>query len=165
MNSHFLNGFADELTKEAAHPLFTSVKKGGTLLGRKVKGAMARAMKRGKVKVHRMRKKAAPSARLRAGANNLSPTELRAMERSDKAKYGGGAGNFGGTQAPAFTADTKKGKIGNPSENPQNFGKKAMDEYGTGCGPKQGCGKGKHGKGCGLKQRAGSVLRTAIKGG
>ena len=141
MNSHFLNGFVDELTKEAAHPLFTSVKKGGTLLGRKVKGMMSRAVNKGKVKKYRNKSK---------------------HGTGDGAMYGGGTGNFGGTQAPAFTADTKKGKIGNPSENPQNFGKKAMA---TQCGPETSCGKGKHGKGCSLKQKAGSVLRDAIKEG
>jgi hypothetical protein len=191
MNSHFLNGFADELTKEASHPLISGVKAKGTLLGRQVKGMMARAMKKGKVVRHRMKKKAGmanltdgapvgrassagrvtgpkaskiapkketdfgfggakktPSSNATIGKAIASRSDLMASSKKSlghSAKkptkmgnklmapsfgtgggtmYGGGKGNFGGTQAPAFTADTKKGKIGNPSENPQNFGKK-----------------------------------------
>lgn len=45
MNSNFLHGFADELIKEASHPLFEAVQKGGTLLGQKVKGMITRATK------------------------------------------------------------------------------------------------------------------------
>ena len=140
MNSNFLNGFVDELTKEAGggHPLFTSVKKGGTLLGRRVRGMMARAMEAGKRKSFRMKKKAdaetmelkptmkppkplTPPPTVGDKPKPLKPPKPMPMD----ARYGGGSGNFEGKQAPAFTADTKKGKIGNPSENPQNFGKKA----------------------------------------
>lgn len=48
--NHFLNGFVDELVKEGAsgHPLFTSIKKGGTALGQKVKHMASAVMKRAK---------------------------------------------------------------------------------------------------------------------
>jgi len=91
---NFLNGFTDELTKEAG-PIFNAVKSKGSALGRKVKGMLNRATKSKKTRAKH------------GGGEGLDT------------KYG--TGNFGGTQAPAFTADTKKGKIGNPSENPQNF--------------------------------------------
>lgn len=61
LDDHFLVGFADELTlqKEAAHPLFSSITRGGTMLGRKVRGMMTRVSKRSrKPRVKNLRKKA-----------------------------------------------------------------------------------------------------------
>ncbi len=58
-DDHFISGFADELvTKEAAHPMLASVTRGGTMLGRKVRGMMSRATKRGRRKKYRLKKKA-----------------------------------------------------------------------------------------------------------
>jgi hypothetical protein len=133
MNSNFINGFAAELTKEgaASHPLLTSVTKGGTLLGRKVKGMMNRVMKG---KNPRMKKTSSPLGAMPAQNRQLSDIEKRVIggarnspyRQHAKAKHGSGDGNaaFAGNQAPAFTADKKKGKIGNPTENPENFKKR-----------------------------------------
>jgi hypothetical protein len=183
MNSNFLNGFADEITKEASHPLFKALKKGGTNLGRKVKGMVNRATKGKKPRLKKQANMArltdsAPVAKMSKGpvvagpkASKIAPKKetdfgfggtkktpssnvtvgkatalgsggLMASSKkslghtSDKAKVKklgdklmapsfGSGGGFGGNQAPAFTADDKDGKIGNPKENPGNFGKKA----------------------------------------
>jgi hypothetical protein len=95
-------------------------------------------------------------------------------------QYGGGLGNLGGKKAPTFTSSTKGGKVGNPTENPGRFGTGCGPKYGcgggkhgtgcgaakqgTGCGPKFGCGAGKHGTGCGMGKKA-SKMETARKAG
>jgi len=56
MNS-FFNGFTDELVKEAGHPLFSTVTKGGTIFGKKVKGLMRRSMKKAKKVKVKMQKR------------------------------------------------------------------------------------------------------------
>jgi hypothetical protein len=98
--NNFLNGFTDELTKEAS-PVFKAVRQRGSALGRKVKGMINRAKKSKKTRAKH------------GGGEGLDT------------KYGGGKGNFGGAQAQPFTATDKGGKIGNPKENPENFKKKA----------------------------------------
>lgn len=204
--SNFLNGFADELTKEAKHPLFEAVTKGGTLLGRRVKGMVSRSTKKGKVKKFRMRKKAteltpagaalkkkwgtpeaarkgmmaesqakldsykssvnnkmnSQASKLRSLASGGSPQSSKMGDNIMAPSFGSGKGldAFKGQRAPAFTADTAKGKIGNPKENPENFKKKAKEL----CGPKYGCGKGKHGTGCGLRKRASEALAKQAAG-
>jgi hypothetical protein len=219
MNSNFLNGFADELTKEgaASHPLLTSVTKGGTLLGRKVKGMMNRVMKgknprmkktsgasrtqyggkgpgwdmtadakmydatkmeadaaqnawksggngqgvlkggtnkhlgkvTGKIKMNPKLDRSAVNGPLKAmaGSRGLPPKAPKhdwgtppspasqighgakdlavGSAKSLSPKYGPGKGlPFSGRQAPEFTENDDKGKIGNPTENPGNFKKR-----------------------------------------
>lgn len=74
--------------------------------------------------------------------------------------------NLGDRRAPAFTDKV------NPTDMPGAFGKRAEEDEpmqmgtgkGAGCGPKYGCGKGKHGTGCGLKKSAGAGLAKALLG-
>lgn len=110
MNSHFLEGFMDEVIKTAFET--------GT--------------------------KPAPTAPIGGTVSPQKPGGQKPMPMGTK--YGGGLGNLGGKKAPNFTSNTKGGKIGNPTENPERFG--------TGCGPKYGCGAGKHGTGCGMGKKA-----------
>lgn len=115
MNNNFLNGFADELTKTAAHPLFTSVTKGGTLLGKKVRGMMTRATQASRKP--RMKKKAG-AALEKCDPKGICKGGKHGCGKGAGDKYGGGTGNFEGKQAPAFTD-----KI-NPTDTPGAFGKK-----------------------------------------
>ena len=136
----FILGFADELTKEAGHPAFGAVARGGTLLGRKVQGMMTRALKRGRSASHKARMKKQSSAALPGkggpevkAAVKESKTPIHDNDGVQKLvsgatdarygsgpgmRYGGGVGNFEGKQAPAFTD-----KI-NPTDMPKAFGKK-----------------------------------------
>lgn len=141
-DNHFMNGFADELTKEAAHPLFKSITRGGTLLGKKVRGMMTKVKKRSKKlsKKIRFKKKAeapplpkppAPATgapvttvpppvkakavggpALSAGAKAVKP---KSPAQPKGVQFGGGTGNFEGKQAPSFTD-----KI-NPTDTPGAF--------------------------------------------
>jgi hypothetical protein len=202
MNSHFLNGFAAELTKEAGHPLFSDTRDTRTLLGKKVRGMVSRSMSKGKVKNYRMKKKAGltdgysigkgvgarvtgpkegkkitgsgevnlggrarsskgatkarpkslmgsvtgglsfgdmpslpgqkkktPSSQVTMGkATRLSGSGMHASSRKalGGTKYGPGKGldSFKGQRAQPFTENDDKGKIGNPTENPENFNKR-----------------------------------------
>lgn len=79
----------------------------------------------------------------------------------DDPRFGGGGGlkNLKGKRAPAFTDRF------NPTDTPGAFKqaqsitpskmipKSSNPSYGTGCGPKYGCGLGKHGVGCGLREK------------
>lgn len=87
------------------------------------------------------KKATVPSARYRAGANSLSDTELRVMQNADAMKPGGG-------RLPKPLA--KKAMAPTPSKM---IPKSTNASYGTGCGAKYGCGKGKHGTGCGLRRK------------
>jgi hypothetical protein len=149
LDNHFMIGFTDELTltKEAGpgHPLFASVARGGTMLGRKVRGMMSRKMKTGKRKKYRMKKKAgaiknagAPPVSEKAGRNvknvleeaqpgaqarSARPAGGQVLEQgADDTRYGGGVGNFEGKQAPKFTD-----KI-NPTDTPGAFKSAAAGE-------------------------------------
>lgn len=46
MDNVFLNGFADELVKQAGHPLFTAIKNKGVAIGQKAKSIVGKAMKK-----------------------------------------------------------------------------------------------------------------------
>jgi hypothetical protein len=164
MDNYFLNGFVDELTKEAAHPLFTSMNRGGTLLGQRVRGLMKRVVKRSrkigkggaKKSVEGAKKlkrkslasatafkktsmnmetlpgvkapKQRPSYGTGAGALVRATVREAGKARGQRTAYGTGGGNLGARKAPAFTSNTRGGKLGNPTENP--------DRFGTGCGTK-----------------------------
>jgi len=116
----FIDAFADELTKQAAHPLFKTVVKGGTALGQKVRGMMTRAAKRsGKIRKKTMKKQSSESDVVKgvvAAAKGSKDTVDKEMLGADDPRYGGGSGNFKGKQAPAFTD-----KI-NPTDTPDAFG-------------------------------------------
>lgn len=46
MTQAFITGFYNELVKQASHPLFQTVARGGTMLGQKVRGALSRTAKK-----------------------------------------------------------------------------------------------------------------------
>ncbi|MBW2288649.1 MAG: hypothetical protein JRG90_12585 [Deltaproteobacteria bacterium] len=108
------------MTKQAAHPLFKTVVKGGTALGQKVRGMMTRAAKRsGKIRKKTMKKQSSESDVVKgvvAAAKGSKDTVDKEMLGADDPRYGGGSGNFKGKQAPAFTD-----KI-NPTDTPDAFG-------------------------------------------
>lgn len=85
LNSHFLIGFADELTLEKEAGLFSPVAKGTTALGKKVRGMMTRAYKRGMTQRFRMKKKAqtelpkAPQAGSSSGVKVPQPPKAQPM--------------------------------------------------------------------------------------
>jgi hypothetical protein len=172
MSSVFLNGFADELIKEAGSGL------GGTLSKRLLKktiGVETAAAKTSREVAKAAKLKEAAKLKFDASIKGRALAakdavvskgrELGKMTKEkwnslsqaqkDAFKIGGGAAAIGGTayamhgtgdggglknlkgrQAATWTDSTKGGKIGNPSENPERFNKKAgfTDGYSIGKG-------------------------------
>lgn len=65
MSQHFMQGFHDELSKQAGHPLFETVTRGGTLLGQQVRGMMRKAVRRARKLRTKARRGAGLKSKLR----------------------------------------------------------------------------------------------------
>lgn len=94
MSDAFIHGFCNELAKQASHPLFQTVSRGGTMLGQKVQGAIARTMK----KSQKINSKAARGAGLK-GVVEKKAAEKRAFFETDEESDGDEGGYDDADQA------------------------------------------------------------------
>jgi hypothetical protein len=88
MTQAFIHGFFDELTKQASHPLFQTVARGGTMLGQKVRGALTRTAAKSKKVTNR----AARGAGLKSVVEKTSAAKLAFFEGEGEDEDGGGEG-------------------------------------------------------------------------
>lgn len=80
MTQAFIHGFYDELTKQASHPLFQTVARGGTMLGQKVRGALSRTAEKSKKVTNR----AARGAGLKGVVEKTSAAKLAFFENEEE---------------------------------------------------------------------------------
>lgn len=88
MTHAFIHGFFDELTKQASHPLFQTVARGGTMLGQKVRGAVARTAK----KSEKVSNRATRGAGLKGVVEKTSAAKLAFFEGEGEDEESGGEG-------------------------------------------------------------------------